>query len=116
MKHFLLIAVLFAPLSVHAVGRGVGEVVDTLKSTGEFEDTLIIFLCNVGARRDQWKICREGNGSWKLYDLEEDIGEQRDSSSENVELHRSMVSEVEQWSQGQTHPDGLMHWKLGTTG
>ncbi len=35
---------------VHAVDRGVGEVVDTLKSTSEFDDTLIIFLSDNGGK------------------------------------------------------------------
>ena len=59
---------------------------------------------DVGARRDQWKICREGNGPWRLYDLKEDIGEQRDSSKEHPELVRSMVSKVEKWSRSHTEP------------
>ncbi|TWT81424.1 Arylsulfatase [Planctomycetes bacterium CA13] len=35
---------------VYAVDRGVGRVVDTLKSTGNFDDTLIIFLSDNGGK------------------------------------------------------------------
>ena len=35
---------------VHAVDRGVGEVVDALRHTAEFNDTLIIFLSDNGGK------------------------------------------------------------------
>lgn len=35
---------------VHAVDRGVGEVVEALKSTGQYENTLIIFLSDNGGK------------------------------------------------------------------
>ena len=51
---------------VHAVDRGVGEVVDALKNTGEFDDTLIIFLSDNGGKLSLGANngpLREGKGS-----------------------------------------------------
>ena len=192
---------------VHAVDRGVGKVVDALKSTGEFNDTLIVFLSDnggklsagatnrplqkgkgstyeggyrvpmffhwpgnvpaakrfehpvsaidfyptfaslggatipdgkhldgkdiwadfmngrnphqddmiyavrhrdgfsdVGARRNQWKGCREYNGPWKLFNIGEDISEQHDLSDQHPEILRSIVSKVREWSRSHTKP------------
>ncbi|CAA6690686.1 MULTISPECIES: sulfatase-like hydrolase/transferase [unclassified Lentimonas] len=59
---------------------------------------------DVGARQDQWKIVREGNRPWRLYDITKDISEKHDLSSQYPELLESMVSKVEQWSRTHTEP------------
>ncbi|MGJ8724069.1 MAG: sulfatase-like hydrolase/transferase [Roseibacillus sp.] len=38
---------------VYALDRGIGDIVDTLKSTGQYDNTLIIFLSDNGGRTDQ---------------------------------------------------------------
>lgn len=51
---------------VHAVDRGVGKVVEALKSTGQFENTLIVFLSDNGGKLTQGgrnTPLREGKGS-----------------------------------------------------
>lgn len=73
-----------------------GEMIWALRHRLGFSD--------VGARRDQWKLRREGIGPWKFFDVEEDIGENHDLSAQHPELVRSMISEVKQWSKTHTEP------------
>ncbi|WP_146400862.1 sulfatase-like hydrolase/transferase [Planctomycetes bacterium CA13] len=192
---------------VHAVDRGVGEVVESLKSNHEFDDTLIIFLSDNGgktsagatnrplaqgkgsvyeggyrvpmffhwpghvpagkrfkypvssldfyptfaglgggtipagkhldgkdiwndflaaqnprkgdmifvvrhragfsdasARQDRWKVLRDANGPWKLFNIEDDVSEQHDLSAQNPELLHSMVAKMEKWSRSHIEP------------
>ncbi|MDW7692178.1 sulfatase-like hydrolase/transferase [Flammeovirgaceae bacterium SG7u.111] len=52
---------------VHAVDRGVGEVVESLKATGQYENTLIVFLSDNGGKLDYGGATnyplKEGKGS-----------------------------------------------------
>ncbi len=51
---------------VYAVDRGVGRIVDTLRDTGELDDTLIVFLSDNGGRLDRGANnapLRDGKGS-----------------------------------------------------
>lgn len=192
---------------VHAVDRGVGEVVESLKKTGQFENTLIVFLSDnggktvtgannypltagkgstyeggfrvpmffhwpehvpagttfdypvstldfyptfvglggaaipegkvldgkniwddfvagnnprkgemiyalrhraiyseIGARRDQWKLYSDELGSWKLFNLDDDIEEKHDLSALYPERMQEMISEVEKWTRTHTEP------------
>ncbi len=73
-----------------------GEMIFALRHRQGFSD--------VGARRDQWKICRTYNAPWKLFNLEEDIGEKRDLSDQHPQRLRDMVSQVEKWSRSHTQP------------
>lgn len=59
---------------------------------------------DVGARQDQWKLRREGTGPWQFFNVEDDIGENKDLSSDHPHLMRSMISEVEAWSKSHTDP------------
>lgn len=61
-------------------------------------------LSDVGARRDQWKVVRQSNGPWRLYDVDSDLSEKRDLSANYPELIESMVSQVEKWSHSHTQP------------
>ncbi len=55
-------------------------------------------LNNVGIRRDQWKAYSSGDGTWQLYNLNNDIGETTDLSSSNQSLLKTMVSGGYEWS------------------
>jgi hypothetical protein len=59
---------------------------------------------DVGARRDQWKLSRTYRGSWRLFDLETDIGEKVDLSKQHPEVLAEMISKVQAWSKGHTAP------------
>jgi arylsulfatase A-like enzyme len=73
-----------------------GEMVYALRHRDGYSD--------VGARRDQWKICRTYQAPWKLFNIEDDIGERRDLSDQYPERLREMVSEAEEWSQSHAQP------------
>ncbi len=73
-----------------------GEMIYALRHRDGYSD--------VGARRDQWKACREGQGPWKLFDIEQDIGEQHDLGAKNPDVLQSLVSGAEKWSRSHTEP------------
>lgn len=58
----------------------------------------------VGARRDQWKITRTAKTPWKLFNLNEDIGEVHDLSAQFPQVVSEMVSSTEIWSRGHIRP------------
>ncbi|MGK0238386.1 MAG: arylsulfatase B [Candidatus Pelagisphaera sp.] len=74
-----------------------GEMIYAVRHHGGFSD--------VGGRRDRWKVKREGKSPWTFFNIEEDISEQRDLSSQYPELMQSMITEIEQWSQSHTEPE-----------
>ena len=55
-------------------------------------------------RRNQWKAVRTRNQPWRLFDIEEDIGEHRDLSAEYPAVLANMVREMERWSWGNAQP------------
>lgn len=60
---------------------------------------------NVGIRRDGWKALKRGpNGPWELFDMESDVGEERDVSQHHSDTVESMVAEARQWSASHTAP------------
>ncbi|WP_145170799.1 sulfatase-like hydrolase/transferase [Rubripirellula lacrimiformis] len=60
---------------------------------------------NVGVRRNQWKITKQGPSSpWKLFDLDRDISESNDVSASHPELVRTMVDDARKWSESHTQP------------
>ncbi|MGK0189895.1 MAG: arylsulfatase A-like enzyme [Verrucomicrobiales bacterium] len=59
---------------------------------------------DVGARQDQWKICRAYNTKWKLYNLDDDLSEENDLSMRHPERLRKMVTTAERWSRSHTKP------------
>lgn len=73
-----------------------GEMIYAVRHRDGFSD--------VGARRDKWKITREFQSPWMLFNIDEDISESRDLSADHPELLRSMVSQVETWSRDHTTP------------
>ncbi len=60
---------------------------------------------NVGIRRDQWKALKRGpKAAWQLFDMQTDLGEVHDLSSQHLEIVSSMVDEARQWSTTHTPP------------
>ena len=60
---------------------------------------------NVGIRRDQWKATKQGpNSAWSLFNIEEDISESNDVSSQHPELVEQMVDDARAWSESHTRP------------
>jgi arylsulfatase A-like enzyme len=59
---------------------------------------------DVGARQDQWKLCRAYRQKWQLFNVDSDIGEQKDLSEQQPELLRAMVTKVHEWSRSHTEP------------
>ncbi len=60
--------------------------------------------CDVGARKDEWKITRMGNEPWLLFNIKEDIEEMKDLSSQYPERLKQMISETEKWSRTHITP------------
>ncbi len=73
-----------------------GEFVFALRHRTGFSD--------VAARRGNWKVCRTYNAPWKLFDLQEDLGERNDLSAKHPERVREMVDAAQQWSRTHTQP------------
>lgn len=72
-----------------------GELIYTIRHHHGYSD--------VGARKDQWKACRT-KGSWKLFNLDEDISENNDLSAQHPERLKRMVGEVERLCRSHTEP------------
>ncbi len=60
--------------------------------------------CDVGIRKGEWKATRMGNEPWGLFNLKNDIGEQKDKSYPNMEILKELVSEAEAWSKTHIRP------------
>lgn len=59
---------------------------------------------DVSGRLNRWKVAKVGQADWRLFDLENDIGEADDLSAEYPEKVKSMVTQLEQWSRSHTEP------------
>ncbi|WP_405293646.1 sulfatase-like hydrolase/transferase [Algibacter sp. Ld11] len=59
---------------------------------------------DVGVRQDEWKATKAYNGSWKLYNVDNDISEEKDLSSKYPKLLQDMVLKAEAWSKTHTEP------------
>lgn len=57
------------------------------------------------AREGRWKICRSYNGPWQLFDIEQDVGEERDLSLQHPERLQTMISQVKAWTDSHTEPE-----------
>ncbi|MDB4474058.1 sulfatase-like hydrolase/transferase [Opitutaceae bacterium] len=82
-----------------------GRTLYTLRHRAGFSDA--------SARRDQWKIRREGQSGWMLFNIAEDITESRNLRADHPELVREMVVEMQQWSQSHTEPEWFYTWEEG---
>lgn len=70
-------------------------------------------VTEVGARKDNWKISRQDQ-TWKLFNIAQDIGEERDLSQKHPERLKQMIAEVEQLSQSHTQPLWFDNMKAAT--
>ena len=52
---------------------------------------------------DRWKASCIGK-QWRLFDIDQDIGEQNDLSKQHPEQIQSMISATKSWSQNHTQP------------
>ncbi len=59
---------------------------------------------DVGARQDQWKICRVYQQGWKLFNIDKDISETTDLSDSHPEILAKLVEKAEQKSRSHTQP------------
>ena len=60
--------------------------------------------CDVGGRLGDWKATKMGNKAWQLFNIKEDIGEQKDLSAQYPDKLKSMVSDIEKWSRNNVRP------------
>ncbi|GAL63552.1 arylsulfatase [Algibacter lectus] len=73
-----------------------GEPIFAMRHRSGFSD--------VGVRQDEWKATKAYNGSWKLYNINNDISEEKDLSSKYPKLLQDMVLKAEAWSKTHTEP------------
>ncbi|MBR9912735.1 MAG: sulfatase-like hydrolase/transferase [Gammaproteobacteria bacterium] len=73
---------------------------------------------DAAVHKDQWKAVKVSATRWKLFDIENDISESHDLSSENAALLADLVRRMEMWSWSNTQPlwfsataEGA-HWRL----
>ncbi|MCA9119651.1 MAG: hypothetical protein H6822_13435 [Planctomycetaceae bacterium] len=60
---------------------------------------------NVGVRRSEWKAPKRGpNSPWQLFNLNEDIGESTDVSTQHPKLVSQMVASARERSRSHTSP------------
>ena len=55
-------------------------------------------------RENNWKLIRLDNYGYRLYNLEDDLGETLDHSIENKEQFNKMVQSLEHWESNLTEP------------
>lgn len=73
-----------------------GEMIFAMRHRNGFSD--------VGVRMDEWKATKAYNSSWKLYNINDDMGEKNDLSSKYLEQLKIMVAGAENWSKKHTEP------------
>lgn len=59
---------------------------------------------DVGVRKDQWKALRIQQEPWKLYNINEDLGETKDVSALHPEVLKELVAQAEVWSTTHQQP------------
>ncbi|MEP3481397.1 MAG: sulfatase-like hydrolase/transferase [Fuerstiella sp.] len=60
---------------------------------------------NVGIRQNQWKALKRGpKAAWKLFNLNQDIGEKNDVSEQHPLMTERLVEAAKQWSRTHTQP------------
>ncbi|WP_422360148.1 sulfatase-like hydrolase/transferase [Reichenbachiella sp.] len=59
---------------------------------------------DVGARMDDWKILKQDEEPWKLYNVQTDLSENIDLTAGNKERLKTMVERAELWSQTHAEP------------
>ncbi|WP_420400455.1 sulfatase-like hydrolase/transferase [Flagellimonas sp.] len=105
---FAHLAKIEIPDSKKLDGKNVWEAVSNNKNPRKDEMTFVLRhregYSDVGVRQNEWKALKTNQNIWKLYDLEADIGEANDMSSENPEQLKKMVKAAELWSKTHTEP------------
>ena len=61
-------------------------------------------ISDVGVRQDEWKATKAYNGGWKLYNINNDIGETQDLSKQFPKQLKTMVEGAKNWSKKHTEP------------
>lgn len=59
---------------------------------------------DVGVRQNEWKALKTNENPWKLFNIENDLGETNDLSKEHPEQLKQMVLEAQNWSNTHTEP------------
>ncbi|MDP2527112.1 sulfatase-like hydrolase/transferase [Maribacter dokdonensis] len=59
---------------------------------------------DVGVRQNEWKALKTNKNPWKLFNIENDLGESNDLSKEHPEQLKQMVLEAQNWSNTHTEP------------
>ncbi|MDO6473346.1 sulfatase-like hydrolase/transferase [Maribacter sp. 1_MG-2023] len=59
---------------------------------------------DVGVRQNEWKALKTNKNAWKLFNIENDLGESNDLSKEHPEQLKQMVLEAQNWSKTHTEP------------
>lgn len=59
---------------------------------------------DVGVRQNEWKALKTNENPWKLFNIENDLGETNDLSKVHPEQLKQMVIEAQQWSKQHTEP------------
>ena len=80
---------------VEQMDANFGKVVEHLKSIGQYDNTLIIFMSDNGA---------EGNSIWGVADTREWVGENFDNSLENIGRKNSYIFTGPSWAQVSSLP------------
>jgi arylsulfatase A-like enzyme len=82
-----------------------GEMIYVLRHRKAYHD--------VGGRIDNWKVSRVGQSPWKLFNLAEDMSEERDLSAKYPLLVDEMVGDIELWTHTHAEPQWFHIWKEG---
>ncbi len=99
-----------ATVPTNKILDGLDIMPDLLEGKTTLKDRTIFALrfregySDVGARKGDWKITRMGNEPWSLFNITEDIAEQKDKSGRFPERLEEMVSETEKWSKSHVKP------------
>ena len=59
---------------------------------------------DVGIRQNEWKALKTNKDPWKLFNIENDLGENHDLSNDYPEQLGQMVSKAQNWSKTHTEP------------
>ncbi|TGV01886.1 sulfatase-like hydrolase/transferase [Flavivirga rizhaonensis] len=68
---------------------------------------------DVGVRKDDWKALKVYQQKWKLFNIKNDVEENKNLSNEHPEILRSLVSEAEKWSKTHIQPQWWHDEKTG---
>lgn len=72
------------------------ELIFALRHRGGYSDAAV--------RRNEWKAVKVGENKWKLFNIEQDKGEERDLAEKHPLMLRDMVREMEKWSWDNAEP------------